>query len=127
MTSIARVDLLPGSAYNGTGIVGIAITSGVPCFYKVTGSNLSGISSVNWYPEDPNSVQFATRQMILIDETTGTFMLMVTNNYLYDNNRGGHLSFRLIDSTTLTFPVETFGRVSITPLWTAPDQGLITG
>lgn len=127
MTTISRVDLLPGSKFNGTGTVGVAITNGIPCFYKVTGSNLSGVVSVNWYPEDPNSVQFDTRQMIVVDETTATFMLMVTNNYLHDNDRGGHLSFRLVNKVTLTFPVETFGKVSSTPLWTAPDQGLITG
>jgi hypothetical protein len=33
----------------------------------------------------------------------------------------------LIDRTTLTVPVKTFGPVSLGPLWQAPGQGLITG
>lgn len=126
-TSIAQIQSLPGSPYNGTGLVGIVITNGVPSYFKVIGSELNRIVSVNWYPENPASVKFTTRDMILVDNTLGTFMVMVTDNYLYDNDRGGHISFRLDDGTTLTAPVKTYGRVSVGPLWTAPDQGLITG
>lgn len=127
MTTIARIDLLPGSPYNGTGTVAIVITSGIPSFFKVTGSDLDQIVSVNWYPANPASVKFETRNMILVDNTTGTFMIMVTDNYLYNYDRGGHISFRLTDGTTLTSPVKTFGRVSVGPLWNSPEQGLITG
>lgn len=127
MTTIANIQSLPGPPYNGTGIVGIVITNGIPSYFKVTGSDLNRIVSVNWYPENPASVKFQTRDMILIDNTTGTFMVMVTDNFLYDFDRGGHISFRLDDSTTLTAPVKTYGRVSVGPLWTSPEQGLITG
>lgn len=126
-TTIAQIQTLPNSPYNGTGTVGIVITNGVPTYFKVTGSDLDRIVSVNWYPENANSVKFTTRGMILVDNTLGTFMVMVTDNYLYDNDRGGHISFRLDDGTTLTAPVKTFGCVSVGPLWQSPDQGLITG
>jgi hypothetical protein len=52
---------------------------------------------------------------------------MVTNNYFYDTDRGGHISFHLDDGTTISAPVKTFGKISLTPLWTSPDQGFITG
>jgi hypothetical protein len=54
-------------------------------------------------------------------------MIMVTDNYLYDYDRGGHISFRLDDDTTITAPVKTYGKVSSGPLWTSPNTGLITG
>jgi hypothetical protein len=127
MTTIASILSLPGSPFNGSGIVGIVITNGVPSYFKVTGSDLDKIISVNWYPEHPASVKFTTRGMILIDNTIGTFMVMVTDNFLYDNNRAGHISFRLDDGTTLTAPVETYGRVSVGPLWQPAEQGLQTG
>jgi hypothetical protein len=127
MTTIASVQTLPGSPYNGTGIVGIIITNGIPTFVKVEGSSLDRIISVDWYPERPASVQFQKRDMILVDNTIGTFMIMVTNNYLFDTDRGGHISFRLDDGTTLTAPVRTFGRISLGPLWTSPGDGMITG
>lgn len=127
MTTIAQIQALPNCPYNGTGIVGIAITNGVPNYFKVTGSNLDRIVSVNWYPENPASVKFTMRNMILIDNTVGTFMVMINDNFLFDNDRGGHISFRLNDNTTLTASVRTYGRVSIGPLFQFPDQGLITG
>jgi hypothetical protein len=127
MTTIASLQTLPGSPYNGTGIVGIIITNGIPTFVKVEGSDLDRIISVNWYPERAASVQFQKRDMILVDNTLGTFMIMVTDNYLFDTDRGGHISFRLDDGTTLTAPVRTFGRISLGPLWTAPGEGMITG
>lgn len=127
MTTIASIYALPGSPYNGTGIVGIVITNGCPSFFKVEGSDLHRIVDVDWYPKNPASVEFKARGMILLDNTLGTFMVQVTNNFLYDYDRGGHISFRLDDGTTLTAPVKTYGRVSIGPLWQASDQGLQTG
>lgn len=127
MTTITRIDSLPGGPFNGTGIVGIVITSGIPSFFKVSGYDLDRIISVNWYPANPTSVKFETRNMILIDNTMGTFMVMVTDNYLSTTDRAGHISFRLDDGTTLTSPVKTYGRVSLGPLWSAPDQGINTG
>jgi len=126
-TSIGSIFTMPSSPFNGTDEVGIVITSGVPTYLKVIGTELDKIVSVNWYPKNPASVKFKMRNMILIDNTLGTFMVMVTDNYLYDYDRGGYISFRLDDGTTLTSPVKTFGRVSVLPLWIAPDQGLITG
>jgi hypothetical protein len=73
------------------------------------------------------SVEFITRGLILVDNTLGTFMVMVTNNFFFDTDRGGHISFRLDDGTTLTSPVKTFGKVSLVPLWQAPEAGLNTG
>lgn len=127
MTAIASIQLLPSDPYAGSGLVTIIITNGVPSYFKVIGSNLDRITSVDWYPKNPASVQFQTRGMILLDNTTGTFMIMVTNNYLFDTDRAGHVSFRLDDGSVLTAPVKTYGRVSLGPLWSAPGEGLITG
>jgi|AntAceMinimDraft_13_1070369.scaffolds.fasta_scaffold57671_2 hypothetical protein len=126
-TTIISIDALPGGPYNGTGTVGIVITSGVPSYFKLTGTNLDRIVSVNWYPKNLGSVEFETRKLILVDNTVGTFMIKVTDNHLYNYDRGGYISFRLDDRTVLTAPAKTYGHVSIGPLWTAPDQGLITG
>ena len=127
MTTIANVQALPYSPYNDTGIVGVVITSGIPSYFRVTGQSLDRITSVNWYPKNPSSLQFKTRQMILVDNTEGTFMIQVTDNYLNTVDRAGIISFRLDDGTNIVWPVKTYGPVSAGPLWTAPDQGLITG
>lgn len=127
MTTIVDIQALPSSPFNGTGIAGVIITSGVPSFFRLTGSELQRIVSVQWYPKNPGSVLFEMRQLILLDNTEGTFMVQVLNNYLDTRNRGGHLSFRLDDGTTLTTPVKTYGPLSLMPLWSAPDAGLITG
>jgi len=127
MTVIASLKTLPGSPFNGSEYVGIAITSSVPTFIRVTGADLDDIESVNWYPVNPGSLKFTMRGMLLIDNTLGTFMVAVDDNYLDTTDRGGYISFRLTDGTTLNYPVKTFGRVSLTPLWTSPEQGLITG
>jgi len=124
---ITSINALPGGPFNGTGIVGIVITSGVPCYFEITGHDLDLIESVNWYPKNPASLLFEVRKVILVDKTRGTFMVMVKDNYLNNYDRGGYLSFQLLDGTTRTYPVQTYGRVSIAPLWSAPDQGLITG
>lgn len=127
MTTITDIFAMPGGPYNGTGVVGIVITSGVPSYFKVTGSALERIVSVSWFPKNPGSVIFDMRQMILVDNNLGTFMVRVLDNFLDTTDRGGRISFRLDDGSVLTYPVKTFGRVSVGPLWTAPDQGLITG
>lgn len=127
MTSIASIQALPGSPYNGTEFVGVVITSGVPSYFKVVGSELNRIVSVNWYPKDPATVLFETRGLILIDNTQGTFMIKVLDNYLDTNDRQGYISFRLDDSSNLVAPVKTYGPVSAGPLWTPPTAGLITG
>lgn len=89
--------------------------------------DLDRIIDVNWYPKRLTSVKFKMRGIILLDNTLGTFMIQVTNNYYYNYDRGGHVCFRLDDNTTLALPVKTYGRVSVGPLWQAPEQGLITG
>lgn len=126
-TTIASIEALPSSPYNGSGLVSIVITNGVPCYFKITGSELNKIISVDWYPENPASVLFMKRDIILISNTLGTFMITVIDNYLNDCDRKGRISFRLDDGNTLTAPVKTYGRVSLGPLWTAPNSGLITG
>lgn len=126
-TTIVSCETLPFSPYAGSGLVGIVITSGVPTFFKLVGANLDQIVSVNWYPEHAGSVQFKMRQLILVDNTMGTFMVQVTNNLLNDCDRGGHISFRINDGTTQVLPVKTFGKVSLVPLWQSPEAGLNTG
>lgn len=111
----------------GTGEICIVITSGVPSYFKIEGTDLHRIIDVNWYPKILTSVKFKERGMILLNKCLGTFMIQVTNNYLYNHDRGGHVSFRLDDDKVLTLPAKTYGRVSIGPLWQAPEQGLITG
>jgi len=108
-------------------MVGIVITSGIPSYFKLIGSELNRITSFNWYPKHPASVQFEIRQLILVDNTQGTFMVRVTDNFLDIRDRGGRISFQLDDGTTMSAPVTTYGPVSVGPLWTAPGQGLITG
>lgn len=127
MTTVSSVDLLPSNPYAGTQLVSVIITTGVPSYFKVTGTNLDGIVSVNWIPKYSSSVEFVVRQLILVDNTLGTFMIKVTNNFLDTNDRKGNIIFRRLDGTTISFPVITFGPVSATPLWTSPNQGLITG
>ncbi len=127
MTTITAIQALPSSPFEGTGIVGVVITSGIPSFFRLTGVNLDGITSVRWFPKNPGSVQFEMRELVLVDDTEGTFMVRVTNNFLDIRDRAGIISFSLDDGTTLSAPVRTYGPVSVGPLWQAPGQGLITG
>jgi len=127
MTTIARIQALPTSPFEGSGIVGIVITSGIPSYFKLTGSELNRITSFNWYPKNPASVKFEVRQLILVDNTQGTFMVRVIDNFLDTNDRAGFVSFQMDDGSTFSAPVATYGPVSVGPLWTAPGQGLITG
>lgn len=126
-TVILRIQALPTSPYESTGMAAIVIASGVPSYFKVTGVELDKITSVTWYPKNPSSLLFTTRQMILVDNTMGTFMIRVMDNYLDNRDRGGYISFRLEDGTNLVIPVITYGPVSVSPLWTAPSVGLNTG
>jgi hypothetical protein len=126
-TAISSIQALPGSPFNGSGYVGIMITNGISSYFKVVGANLNRIVSVSWYPKNPASVLQESRNMILIDNTYGTFMIKVLNNYLDNCDRGGYVSFVIDDNTTLVAPVKTYGPISVGPLWSAPDQGLITG
>jgi hypothetical protein len=125
--SITCVETLPMSPYNGTGIAGIIITNGLSSYFKVTGYNLGRIVSVTWYPKNIDNVKFSIRPFTLISEELATFGINMLDNYLDPNDRGGYLSFVLDDSTTMVYPVKTFGKLSVYPLWTASDQGLITG
>lgn len=127
--AIDLIEALPGSPINGTGFVGIIITNGIPSYFRVLGANLNRIVNVTWYPKNPKSVKFTVRNLILIDSTNtqGTFGVTVTENYLDERDRCGYISFTLDDMTTMVAPVKTYGRLSVWPLWTAPDQGLITG
>ena len=127
MTTITAIQALPSSPFEGTGIVGVVITSGIPSFFRLTGVNLDGITSVRWFPKNPVSVQFEMRELVLVDDTEGTFMVRVTNNFLDIRDRAGIISFALDDGTTLSAPVRTYGPLSVGPLWQAPGQGLITG
>ena len=125
--TISNIIALPTSPFQGSGLVGIVITSGVPSYFKLEGAGLGRITDVNWYPTNPASVAFITRPLILVDQTVGTFMIKVTDNYLSAVDRGGKLSFRIDTGETITFPVKTYGPVSYQPLWTSPYEGLNTG
>jgi hypothetical protein len=131
MTTINRPQALPTSPFTeDTDPVGIVITSGVSSYFRITGTELNRVVSVNWYPKDPDSVLFEIRKLVLVDttlNTVGTILVRVLDNYLDTTNRAGRLSFRLDDGTTISFPVTTYGPVSIGPLWTSSSQGLITG
>ncbi len=127
MAVITRIQALPSDPFEGTGVVGIAITNGLECYFKILGENLDQIIDTNWYPKRANSVEFEIRDIILVDDTCGTFMIQVINNMLDSTDRGGKISFRITDGSTISFPVKTYGPVSLGPLWTAPQQGLITG
>lgn len=127
MTTITAIQSLPSSPYNGSGFVGIVITSGIPSYFRLSGVGLDGITSVRWFPKNPSSVQFEMRQLILVDDTEGTFMIRVTDNFLDIRDRAGIISFSLNNGTTLSAPVKTYGPVSVGPLWQAAGQGLITG
>lgn len=127
MTTITRILALPTSPFQNSGLVGIIITPGVPSYFKLEGIGLTYITDVTWYPKNAASVQFETRKLVLINDTAGTFMIKVTNNFLSVTDRGGKLSFRLDSGETITFPVQTYGPVSYTPLWQSPYSGLNTG
>lgn len=127
MTTIVSVNALPTSPYEGSGLVAVVITSNIPSYFKVIGSDLDRIVSVRWFPENPASVLFEMRQFIPVESTYGTFMIKVTDNYLNITDRAGRVSFTIDDGTTLSFPVITYGPVSAGPLWSAPSSGLITG
>lgn len=126
-TTIDSIVSLPSGPYNGTPYVGIVITSGISSFFKITGANLDKIVSVAWYPSNPASVLQDSRNIILVDNTLGTFMIRVIDNYLDITDRGGYIGFRLDNGTTLSAPVKTYGRLSLMPLWQSPNSGLNTG
>lgn len=127
ITTIASIEGLPANPYNGSCYVGIVITSGVPTYFKITGTNLDKIRSVTWYPKNVQSVLQESSKLNLLNNCCGSFMVKVLNNYLDINDRGGKLCFRLDDESVISFPVITFGPASVGPIWTAPTQGLITG
>jgi len=118
--TITNIQALPTSPFEGTGIIGIVITSGVPSYFKLSGTDLNNITSVRWFPKNPASVIFETRQLILVNNTEGTFMVRVIDNLLDNSNRGGILSFTFDNGDTLSYVTETYGPVSIGPLWSAP-------
>lgn len=126
-TTITSIFALPTSPFQGSGLVGIVITPGVPSYFKLEGTRLDKITNVTWYPLKPGSVEFETRQIILVDMTVGTFMIRVTNNFLSTIDRAGRVSFRLDTGETIAFPVKTYGPVSYQPLWQSPYEGLNTG
>ena len=125
--TIASIRSLPGSPYYAPDIVNILITNGANNFFEIIGSNLNRIVSVKWLPKNSGSVLQESRNIILIDDTHGTFMIRILNNYLDITDRAGHISFTLDDQTTLAAPVRTFGPPSFTPLWQNPNAGLSTG
>lgn len=125
--SITCIDTLPMSPFNGTGVAGIIITNGLSTYFKVSGYNLGRIANVTWYPKNIDSVKFSIRPLVLISEELASFGINMIDNYLDENDRGGYLSFVLDDQTTMVYPVRTFGRLSVYPLWTSPEQGLSTG
>jgi hypothetical protein len=123
---ITGIHALPTSPFEGTGNVGIVITSGIPSFFRIIGANLHLITSIRWYPKNPASLIFEMRELILVDDTLGTFMVRVTDNLLDTTDRAGRLSISWSDGS-FGFPVITYGPVSVGPLWQAPGSGLNTG
>jgi len=123
---ITGIHALPTSPYEGTGNVGIVITSGIPSYFRITGANLDLITSIRWYLKNPGSLMFEMRELILVDSTLGTFMVRVTDNFLDTTNRAGKLSLSF-ENGSLSYPVITYGPVSVGPLWSAPGSGLNTG
>lgn len=126
-TTVSGVWSLPGSPYNGTGVVGVLITNGVPSYFSVIGANLNQITQVVWYPKSPTSLKWTMRPLILVDNTQATFGITVTENYLNNCDRAGYIAFILDDGTNITFPVITYGPLAVGPLWQAPGSGLSTG
>ncbi len=128
-TVITSIDALPFSPFQGSEFIGIVITSGVPSYFRITGVELDRITDITWFPLNPSSLDFITRQLILTDDTAteGTFLVKVNDNYLNITDRGGKLSIRLDTGETLSYPVKTYGFVSYQPLWQSPYDGLITG
>lgn len=127
LTTISQIHALPTSPFEGSGLVAIVITSGIPSYFRVTGLNLENIISVNWFPENNKTLDFEIRQLTLVDTTEGVFMIRVLDNHLTTEDRGGVLSFKISDGTSINYPVTTYGPVSSGPLWTPPTTGLITG
>ena len=127
MTSINNINALPTCPYNHTGKLGIVITSGISSYFEVTGVGLTNIKSVNWYPLNPSSLLFTIRQLVLIDDFKATFMVQVDDNLLDITDRGGRISFKLDDGFSISYPVVTYGPVSIMPLWSSPHSGLGIG
>ena len=123
---VTGIYALPTSPFEGTGNIGIVITSGIPSYFRITGSHLNNITSIKWYPKNPASVIFEMRNLILVNNTEGTFMVRVTDNLLDITDRAGKLSVAF-DSGSFSYPVITYGPVSLGPLWTAPGSGLNTG
>lgn len=127
MPFITSIKALPCSPYDDSDLVGIVITSGIPSYFKVVGTDLDQIESVTWYPKSPNSVEFRIRQLALVDPTQGTFMIQIINNQLNVTDRAGTVSFRAYDGSTISFKAITYGPVSIGTLWRPAQQGLTTG
>ena len=80
--NIASITSLPGSPYYAPDIVNILITNGATNYFEVVGSNLNRIVSVKWLPKNSASVLQESRNIILVDNTHGTFMVRILNNYL---------------------------------------------
>lgn len=122
--SITSIIALPSSPYQGTGTIGIVITSGVSSYFKITGYELDKIVDVNWYPTNLSSVDFIIRDVILLNPTLGTFMVEVTDNFSDITDRGGKISFRTDSGNTISFPVKTYGPMSLQSFWRGPYDGL---
>lgn len=127
MTTILSVDLLPQNPFAGSGVVAIFVTNSVPSYFRVTGIDLKNIVQVDWYPIVRNSIEFETRQMIFVDNMTATFMIKVIDNFLDVTDRGGKISFRINDGSSISFPVKTVGPAVLGRLWQSPNEGLIIG
>lgn len=123
-TTITEIVALPSSPYQGTGTVGIVITSGVSSYFKITGYELDKLVDVSWYPTNLSSVDFTVRDIILLNPTLGTFMIQVTDNFSDISDRGGRISFRTNLGNTISFPVKTYGPMSVQPMWRNPYDGL---
>jgi len=116
ITSITRSQSEPPASnltYQSNGInrpIQIDISVATSNLYIVTGSNLNQIQSVNWYPAKRDQIKFnmVPWRTYLPVSIQATFGIIVTNNFTFDYQRGGSISFRLLDSSTLSIPAETY-------------------
>jgi len=92
------------------GPVQIDISVAVSNIYIVSGVNLDQIVSVNWYPARRDQIAFNMLPWRTYSPVSGqaTFGIIVTNNFTYDYQRGGSISFRLTDQSTIAVPAETY-------------------
>ena len=127
ITTISNVSTMPGCPFGSTGVVFIIITPGIPTYFHITGMGLTHIESIRWFPENPSTVKYIIRDIVLLNDQEGSFVIEVIDNSLDPSNRHGSISFSLSDGNVISFHTSTFGPVTVGPLWQSPQSGINTG